>query len=128
MVMEVYGAKTLPGMRMTVCRLNSLSSFFLMFTLALSVPNRKPSGRMTRRASAGSQPVHDDGHEQIRRLAAGEVIREMVLHILLLAAAVGVGSSGSRQTDPSPCNQHIVQQAVVVEHLRYIGHRAAADW
>ena len=45
--MEVYGAKTLPGMRMTVCRLNSLSSFFLMFTFALSVPNRKPSGRMT---------------------------------------------------------------------------------
>src|SRR5699024_3164781 len=46
-VMEVYGENTLPGKRMMVWRSNSRSSFFLMFTLALSVPNRNPSGRIT---------------------------------------------------------------------------------
>ena len=37
-VMGVYGANTLWGIRITVCRLNSENSFFLMETLALSVP------------------------------------------------------------------------------------------
>ena len=36
-----------PGSRTTVCRLNWEMSFFLMFTLALSRPNRKPSGTTT---------------------------------------------------------------------------------
>ena len=46
-VMDVYGAKTLCGIRTTVCRLKSESSFFLIATFALSVPKRKPSGRIT---------------------------------------------------------------------------------
>lgn len=63
----------------------------LLFDVHLGVvrAEQEAVGQDDRRASAGLQPVHDDGHEQIRRFAAGEVVREVVLHILLLAAAVG---------------------------------------
>ena len=44
---EVYGAKTEPGIRITVCKLNSVKSFLFILVLALSVPNKKPSGRIT---------------------------------------------------------------------------------
>ena len=73
-----------------------------------------------RRAAILFQPVHDDGHEQIRRLAAGEVIREVVLHVLLLAAAVGRVHQDHVELILLRVIQHIVQQAVVVEHLRHI--------
>lgn len=45
-------------------------------------------GQNHRRPAALFQPVHDDGHEEVRRFAAGQVIREMVFHFLFLAAAV----------------------------------------
>lgn len=40
-VIEVYGENTLCGIRITVCKLNSENSFFLIATFALSVPNKK---------------------------------------------------------------------------------------
>ena len=46
-VIGVYGLNTELGNLTTVCRLNSPISFFLMFTFALSRPNRKPSGTTT---------------------------------------------------------------------------------
>ena len=45
--MDVYGEKTLPGIRIIVCTLNSENSFVLIATFALSVPNKNPSGRIT---------------------------------------------------------------------------------
>ena len=46
-VIKVYRANTLLCIRITVYMLNSDKSFFLIATFALSVPNRKPSGRIT---------------------------------------------------------------------------------
>ena len=42
-----------------------------------------------RRPSAGLQAVHHHVQEQVRRLAAGQVRREIVLHVVLLVATVG---------------------------------------
>ena len=94
----------------------------LLFDVHLRIvrAEQEAVGQDDRRAPAGSQPVHDDGHEQIRRLAAGEVIREMVLHILLLAAAVGRVHQDHVKLILLRVVQHVVQQGVVVEHLRHV--------
>ena len=44
---DVYGANTPPGKRIIVNRYTYSKSFFLIATLALSVPNKKPSGKIT---------------------------------------------------------------------------------
>ena len=46
-VMLVYGAKTRGGNVIIVCKLHSLSNLALIDFLILSVPNKKPSGRIT---------------------------------------------------------------------------------
>ena len=66
------------------------------------------------------QPVHNHGHEQVRGLAARQVIREMVLDIRFFTAAVG----GIHQDDVKLIVfciiQHIPLQAVVVINLRNV--------
>ena len=84
--------------------------------MALSVPNRESVWQDHRRPTALFQPVHDDGHKEIRRLAAGQVVGEVVLHIRLLAAAVGGIHQRHIELVRLGVVQHIPHQSVVVVH------------
>lgn len=59
-----------------------------MLTFVLSVPKRKPSGRTTAARPPLLEPVEDDAHEEVGRLAVREVVGEVAHDVFLLTAAV----------------------------------------
>ena len=73
-----------------------------------------------RRPAILFQPVHNHRHEQVGGLAAGQVAGEMVLHVRLLAAAVGGIHQYHVHLVVLGVVQHIVKQGIRVVHLGHI--------
>ena len=88
----------------------------LLFDVQLGVvgAEQKAVGQDDRRAAAGLEPVHDDRQKQVGGFAAGEVCREVVFDVGLLAAAVGRIHQHHVELVVRGVVQHVVQQAVVV--------------
>ena len=61
---------------------------FLDVDLGVVGAEEEAVGQDHRRAAIFFQPVHDDGHEEVGGLGAGQIRREVILDLCLLAAAV----------------------------------------
>ncbi len=61
--MLVYGANTVAGIRITVCRLKLCNSRDFIVSFAPSVPNKNPSGKIT-----AALP-----HDHVKSIFVGEV-------------------------------------------------------
>lgn len=77
-------------------------------------------GQNHRRPASLLQPVHDDRHKEIRRLAAGQVCGEVIFHVCFLTTPIGRIHQHHIKLVVLGVVQHIMKQAVVVVNVRHI--------
>ena len=87
---------------------------FLDVDLGVVGAEKEAVGQDHRRAAVGFQPVHDDGHEEVGGLGAGQIAGEMVLDLRFLAAAVRGIHKDHVKAIVVGVVQHVLQQGVVV--------------
>ena len=88
--------------------------FFLDVDLGVVGAEEEAVGQDHRRAAVLLQPVHDDGHEEVGGLGAGQISGEMVLDLCLFAAAVRGIHEDHVKAVVVGVVQHVLQQGVVV--------------
>ena len=93
---------------------------FLDIHLGVVCAEQEAVRQYDRRAAVLFQPVHDDGQEKIGGLAAREIVREMVFHVCLFAAAVGRVHKDHVKLIVFCVVQHVAEKRVIVEYARVV--------
>ena len=87
---------------------------FLDVDLGVVGAEEEAVGQDHRRAAVFFQSVHDDGHEEVSGLAAGQISRKVILDLCLFAATVRGIHEDHVKAVVVGVVQHVLQQGVVV--------------
>ena len=93
---------------------------FLDIHLGVVCAEQEAVRQYDRRAAVLFQPVHDDGQEKIGGLAACEIVREVVFHVCLFAAAVGRVHKDHVKLIVFCVVQHVAEKRVIMEYARVV--------
>ena len=93
---------------------------FLDIHLGVVCAEQEAVRQYDRRAAVLFQPVHDDGQEKIGGLAACEIVREVVFHVCLFAAAVGRVHKDHVKLIVFRIVQHVAEKRVIMEYARIV--------
>ena len=99
-------------------KIEILKQLFLQIDLCVVQAEQESVWENNRYPSVFPEPVHDYRHEQVCGLAACKIIREVILHIVLLAATIRRVHQDDIELVIFCVIEKVSQQRVVMEYLR----------